>query len=334
MATPTTTPVSRFRWQEITYRNSYLFALLLLAVAIVINLILQPNLLEPGTLNGNMRTFLPLILVAMGEALVIIAGGIDISVGSIVSVVNVLLTTQIGANGDPGKVTLMLILSVVVGMVAGMVNGFFVAVLRLQPIITTYATSFLFGGVALYILPRPGGAVPASIASFYRNTTPLLLPLAFYVIALLLLAWFGLGQTRYGRYLYAVGGKADAAYQTGVPVTLVRFSTYVLSGLMAALGGIAITLLTGSGNAGTGDALTLPAITAVVVGGTALSGGRGGIAGAIVGAVLLNVVTNIISFAHIETWWQTLVNAAVIVLALAMPGIVALVRSRGWSVRY
>jgi ribose transport system permease protein len=155
-----------------------------------------------------------------------------------------------------------------------------------------------------------------------------MLPLAFYAIALVLLGWFGMRQTRYGRYLYAVGGKADAAYETGVPVTLVRFSTYVLSGLMAALAGISITLLTGSGNAGIGDALTLPSITAVVIGGTALSGGRGGIAGAIVGAILLNVVTNLISFAQIETWWQTLANASVIVIALAMPGILALIRRR------
>lgn len=328
MAIPTPRPISRFRWQEISNRNTYLFALLLLLLAVIINRILQPNLLEPGTLNGNMRAFLPLILVAVGESLVIIAGGIDISVGAIVSVVNVLLTTQIGANGDPARVTLMLILSIVVGMVAGMVNGFFVAILRLQPIITTYATSFLFGGIALFVLPRPGGAVPASMASFYRNATPLAIPLAFYVIALVLLAWFALRQTRYGRYLYAVGGKADAAYETGVPVTLVRFSTYMLSGLMAALGGIAMTLLTGSGNAGIGDALTLPSITAVVIGGTALSGGRGGIAGAIIGAILLNVVTNVVSFSSIETWWQTLINAAVILLALAMPGTIALLRRR------
>jgi ribose transport system permease protein len=218
--------------------------------------------------------------------------------------------------------------ALLVGMAAGALNGFFVAILRLQPIITTYATGFLFAGVALWILPSPGGGVPPSFASFYHDAMLLGLPLAFYAILVILLAWYGIRQTRYGRYLYAVGGKADAAYETGVPVNMVQFSTYVISGLMAAFGGIASTLLTGSGNAAAGDALTLASITAVVIGGTALSGGTGGIGGAIIGAVLLSLIPNIISFAKIESWWQTFVNAAVIVLALAMPGIISLIRRR------
>lgn len=316
------------RWQDITYRNTYLFALLLLVLALAVNFILQPNFLEPANLNSNMRVFLPLIFVAVGQAVVILAGGIDISAGAIVAIVNALLATQVGLNGDPGKAVLMMIASLLVGMAAGAVNGFFVAILRLQPIITTYATSFLFAGLALFILPNPGGGMPSAFTSFYRETTLLGLPLAFYVIGLILLGWYVVRQRRYGRYLYAVGGKADAAYETGVPVSAVQFSTYVISGLMAALGGIATTLLTGSGNAGVGDLLTLSAITAVVIGGTALSGGTGGIGGAIIGAVLLGLIRNIISFAQIETWWQTFVNAAIIVVALALPGVLALVRGR------
>ena len=318
----------RFTWQELVYRNTYLFALLLLVVAVAVNFVLQPDMLEAGTLNGNMRVFLPLILVAIGQAVVILAGGIDISAGSIVSVVNAMLATQIGINGDPGTGVLIMVGGLFVGMIAGAINGFFVAVLRLQPIITTYATSFLFAGLALFILPSPGGGVPSVFTAFYRETSPLGLPLAFYLIFVVLLAWYGTRQTRYGRYLYAVGGKADAAYETGVPVTTVQFSTYVISGLLAALAGIAATLLTGSGNAQVGDALTLQAITAVVIGGTALSGGTGGIGGAIIGAILLGLVRNIISFAKIETWWQTFVSATIIVLALAMPGLLALIRRR------
>jgi ribose transport system permease protein len=95
---------------------------------------------------------------------------------------------------------------------------------------------------------------------------------------------------------------------------------------MSACGGVAMTLLTGSGNAQIGDSLTLSAITAVVIGGTALSGGTGGIGGAIVGAIVLGLFRNIVSFANIATWWQTFVNAAIIVLALAMPGLIRLFR--------
>jgi ribose transport system permease protein len=316
------------RWQQATYRHPYLFALLLLVVAFTANLLLQPNLLEPTTLNSNMRVFLPLILVAIGQAIVMIGGGIDISVGSIVSVVNALLATQIGLSGDPSTAGMMMGAALVVGMGAGALNGLFVAYLRLQPIITTFATSFIYAGLALFILPNPGGGVPSRLTAFYRETIILWLPLAFYVIALILLVWAFIRRTRYGRYLYAVGGKADAAYETGVPVQAVQFSTYVASGLMAALGGIAMTLLTGSGNAQVGDPLTLSSITAAVIGGTPLSGGAGGIAGPIIGAVILGLIRNIISFASVATWWQTFVNAAIIVLALALPGIINLVRRR------
>jgi ribose transport system permease protein len=139
------------------------------------------------------------------------------------------------------------------------------------------------------------------------------------VIAIVLAIWFYLSSTRYGRFLYAVGGKAEAAYETAVPVTMVQFSTYIISGLMAALAGIAITMLSGSGNADIGNTMTLNSITAVVIGGNALSGGVGGVVG---------IIQNIISFANIDTWWETLVKATIIVLALAAPGIVNLFRRR------
>ena len=103
--------MKRLNWQDITYRNPYLFALSLLILAILVNFILQPNLFERSTLNNNMRVFLPLIFLSAGEAVVILAGGIDISIGAIVSVVNALLATQIGLKGDPGQVVLWMIVA-------------------------------------------------------------------------------------------------------------------------------------------------------------------------------------------------------------------------------
>ena len=154
------------------------------------------------------------------------------------------------------------------------------------------------------------------------------LPLAFFVIAIVLGVWGYLRSTRYGNFLYAVGGKAQAAYESAVPVTRVQFSTYVISGLMAAFSGIAITMLSGSGNAEIGAAMTLNSITAVVIGGNALSGGIGGVAGPVMGAITLGLFQNIVSFAHINTWWETLVKALIIVAALATPGIINLFRRR------
>jgi ribose transport system permease protein len=246
----------------------------------------------------------------------------------VVSIVNTILATRVGLDGSPEKMWQFVIISLLVGVLAGSINGFFIAYLRLQPIITTYATSFLYAGFALFILPNPGGGIPADVANVYRTSTPLGLPLAFYIIAILLLLWIYVSSTRYGKFLFAVGGKADAAYETAVPVTAIRFSTYVISGFMAALAGIAITMLSGSGNADIGNPMTLNSITAVVIGGNALSGGVGGVAGPVMGALTLSLIQNIISFAHINTWWETLVKATIIVVALAMPGIINLFRRR------
>lgn len=309
-------------------RQPALFALILLVLAVVINWIVQPHMFARETLNSNMRVFLPLILLAGGQAIVILAGGIDISVGGIVSIVNTVLATRVGLEGSPAEMWRYIFISLIIGLLAGAINGFFIAFLRLQPIITTYATSFLYAGLALFILPNPGGGIPGEFAAFYRSSTPLHLPLAFYVIAIVLLIWSYLRSTRYGNFLYAVGGRAQAAYETAVPVTRVQFSTYVISGFMAALAGIAITMLSGSGNADIGGPMTLNSITAVVIGGNALSGGVGGVAGPVMGAITLGVIQNIISFADIDTWWETLVRAIIIVLALAAPGIVNLFRRR------
>ncbi|MGB9640780.1 MAG: ABC transporter permease [Anaerolineales bacterium] len=316
--------MNKTTWETLTKKYPALFSTILLAIALLINLTLQPNMFALDTLNSNMRVFLPMVLLAVGQAFVILGGGIDISVGGIVSIVNTILAVYVGLNGSIEKMWMFLGVSILVGILCGAINGFFIAILHLQPIITTYATSFLFGGLALFILPNPGGGIPQAVAEFYRTTTPLGIPLGFYIIGIIIIVWYYVRSTRYGSYLYAVGGKADAAYETAVPVTWIHFSTYVISGLMAALAGIAITMLSGSGNAEIGSPMTLTAITAVVIGGTALSGGVGGIAGPILGALTLGIIQNIISFAHINTWWETFVKATIIVVALAAPGLINL----------
>jgi len=320
--------MKRSRWDALTAHQPALFALILLVLSLVINLILQPNMFAKETLNSNMRVFLPIILMAIGQAIVILGGGIDISVGGIVSIVNTVLATRVGLQGSPEEMWKYIFVSLLIGLLAGAINGFFIAYLRLQPIITTYATSFLYAGLALFILPNPGGGIPASIAALYRDSTPLNLPLAFYVVAIFLLLWLYISSMRYGRFLFAVGGKREAAYETAVPVTMVQFSTYVISSLMAAFSGIAITMLSGSGNGEIGGPMTLNSITAVVIGGNAMSGGVGGVTGPVMGAITLGIIQNIISFANINTWWETLIKATIIVVALAAPGAINLFRRR------
>lgn len=311
-------------------RNPWLFSLLLLVVFIAINRALQDNLFELRPLNGNLRVFMPAIFLAIGQTFVVIAGGVDLSIGAILSMCNAILATQIPQDASEIQIVGALLLALVAGLAAGALNGVGVTLLRLQPIVTTYATSFIFSGIALYILPQPGGRLPADITNFYRQ--PIMLsetigiPVPAILIVLLILVGVALSRTRFRQYLFATGGKADAAYTTGVLVSRVRFTTYVLSGLFAVLGAIALTSGTGTGNPRAGDDLTLPSVVAVVLGGTRLSGGQGNLIGSIIGVIILGVISNIISFASLDTWVQPLVNALIIILALAIPGVIGLAR--------
>ncbi len=323
--------IQRLQLKYVSLRHPYLFALVLMLIAALVNLILQPNLLELRVLNGNLRSFLPLMIVTVGQAIVIMGGGIDLSVGAVVSLVTAVIVTQMSLDATVGHILLVVLLGSGVGMAAGALNGFGVAWLRLPPIVTTYATSFIFSGLALWILPRPGGSMPETFARWYRQATPLSLPLGFWIAAVLVLLWYFLRNTRYGANLFAVGGKAEAAYATAVPVTRVVFSTYVIAGLMSALAALALTLGTSSGDPRIGDAMTLDSIVAVVLGGTRLSGGQGGIAGSLLGVIILGLIRNIISFADVPSWYQTLVDALIIITALAAPGIVQLIKRRRLS---
>ncbi len=317
--------MNQSRVQHLTRRYPFLFALLLLLLAGGVNLALQRNLLEQRVLAGNLRVFMPLILLAVGQTIVIIGGGIDLSLGNMVSLGNAIMVTMILQDSSPDRILLGMAVTIGAGLLAGAFNGWAVAYLRLQPIVTTYATGFIYAGLALLILPRPGGQLPRDFLYSYREA-PLGIPFQIYLIALVILFWLLLRSTRYGQFLYATGGKADSAYATGVAVNRVRFSTYVWAGLFAALAAITLSLNIGTGNPRIGEAMTLDSIVAVVLGGTRLSGGQGGVIGSVVGVLILGLIRNIISFANVPTWSQTLVDALIIIVALAGPGLVRLLR--------
>jgi ribose transport system permease protein len=315
------------RFLRAAFGQPYVFALLLLFVAVGINYVLQPNFFRPGVLSGNLLTYLPLMLLAAGQTVVVVGGGIDLSLGAIVSMTNVIFARFMGENPEPSQLLAVMAAGLLAGVLAGALNGFCVAYLRFQPIVTTFATGFVFSGLALYVLPSPGGAVPAGLQNaFYSN--PLGLPMVLWVAVVVLVLWGLLRSTRYGVYLYATGGRALSAFQSGVPVSSVRFGSYCIAGLMAALAGLALALSTGTGNPLIGNPLTLSSIVAVVLGGTRLSGGQGGVAGTIIGVALLSLIASIVSFAGVSSWWQTLINGLIVVGALAGPGLFALLR--GW----
>lgn len=318
--------------QSFNRKTSLVIPLILLVVSTGVFFALQPNIFEPGTIsrltNSNFRTWLPVLLLTMGQGFVLIGGGLDLSNGAIVSVGNVILALQVTSAEEPWFNIGIVALVIGFGLAAGLLNGFLTVYLGLQPVIVTFATSFIYAGIALLLLPTPGGAIPREYTSVYRNTQYFGIPISLIILIVLLLIWGIFRNRKYGRFLFAVGGNARAAYTTGVPVTWVRISTYVLSGLLASLGAISYSLLTGSGFSGSGADMMLPSITGAIIGGVSFSGGSGSILGAVFGGIVLGNIRRIISIANIDSWAVTLVNALVIVVALAAPGFINLLRRK------
>jgi ribose transport system permease protein len=295
----------------------WLVTLAALVVLFLVNLWLQPNLADPAVLVSNLTTFLPLVLVAIGQTYVVLGGDIDLSVGSVVALVNVTTVSVIASTaGDGTGVLLGLAAGIATGLACGLVNGLLVAGLRFQPIVTTFATSIIFGGLALRILPDAGLPVPEAYWRGYAGgvsgvpTVVLIFAAALAAVALVTRLPF---RTRLG----AVGGLRTAAYQSGLRVPQLRVSAYLLSGLFAAFASLCLTGETASGDPLMGQSLALASVSAVVLGGTALAGGSGSAFGSLLGALLLGMIGNVIFFAGLPFEYQTLVQGLITLAALA-----------------
>ncbi|WP_222185016.1 ABC transporter permease [Geminicoccus harenae] len=297
--------------------RSWLVTLLALIVLVAVNAVLQPNLFTGTVLKSNLTVFLPLVLVAIGQTYVVLAGDIDLSVGAVIALVNVVTVTVIAAIGNGvGAVLLGLLAGMLTGMACGLFNGFLVAVMRFQPIVTTFATGIIFSGLALRVLPTAGLPVPAPYWRTYAGSL-LGLPVTLWIFLTALLLVALLSWRPFLTHLAAVGGSRTGAFQTGLPVARIRIQGYVLAGLFSAFASLCLTGETASGDPLMGRMLALSSISAVVLGGTALAGGSGSAFGSVLGALVLGMIGNVIFFAGLPFEYQTLVQGLITLAALA-----------------
>ena len=278
-------------------------------------------MLGSGTLTYFDVSFLSsggatLAIAAVGATIVILTGGFDLSVGAVISLVNVALAAGLVVGGPQASVWEATATGVGIGMAAGAFNGFFVGVLRLQPIVVTLSTMFILQGVTLLVMDKPGGMVPPSLGEFYMGDAwPELLPMPLALLAVLALLWLWLKRTPFGVALYAVGGDADSARAAGVRVDWVRFLAYVLAGGLYGLAGVFLSAQTGAGDPLVGNPLLLSIFAAVVVGGTRLGGGKGGPMGSIFGAYILMIVVNILLVLNVSAYYSTVVEGVILIIA-------------------
>ena len=295
---------------------------LVTAVAVFILLFALVNSISAGHLTYFDISFMAagaatLAIAAVGETIVILTGGFDLSAGAVISLVNVVLASSMDPASTHESVALWTLAGIGVGMAAGVFNGIFIAFLGLQPIVVTLSTMFIAQGVTLLVMEKPGGFVAGQLGSFYLgDAIPSVLPMPILLLACVLLLWLWLKSTRFGASLYAIGSDAEAARSAGVRVDLTRFFTYVIAGGCYGLAGVFISAQTGSGDPLVGNSMLLSIFTAVVLGGTRLGGGRGGPTGSVVGAYILMSVVNVLLVLNVSAYYSTIAEGVILILAV------------------
>lgn len=276
---------------------------------------LQPRGYDAFIANSNVNQGFGIAMVSMAQTVPVLTGGLDLSVGAIMILVDCLASVVL--NGSPGQVAIGFAVCLGAGLACGVINGCIVVYGRIQPIIATLATSAIFMGVALILRPSPGGkisdalsntltyqlgdAMPAALHAKLLDFIPTELVLLILVIVAL---WIPFRRTVIGRGCYAAGSSEGAAYMSGVNVSASKLSAYAMAGLFSAIGGIFLGLQTQSGEANMALAglLTLNSIAAIVIGGTSLLGGVGGCVGSVFGAYILTTINAMLQVVNTIFW--------------------------------
>lgn len=293
--------------------NNLVTAVILIAL-IGADLSIQPalgNLVQIGLL---IETALPLVLLAVAQTFVVLVGGIDLSVGGMYVVTNAITVTWVGLHG--GAHQWLLLVALGFGLAMGALNGLLVVRLGFQSFIATLGTWTIFNGIALTILPTDGGSPPPFLSNLLLDQVAGI-PSSIVILAGIFVAWRLLRATRFGVRMYAVGADQERARLNGTPVRTVKLTVYVIAGLCAALAGIYAAGANASGTPTGGDAYILTSVAAVVIGGTSLRGGEGGVGMTMMAAMALTLINDIVGAENLSTW-VSVAAASALLLALVV----------------
>jgi ribose transport system permease protein len=300
---------------------------LLLSIGILIGMILiylilfvlkQSRLPGNFELSTTLNNTMSVGIAAIGQTLVVLTGGIDLSVGGIVDVTNSVAAQMM--HNTPESMLAITLLVLLIGAGAGLINGLLVAYGRLQPIIVTIATLAIWQGVALLVLPQQGGSIPPAFTNLLAGNIHALgnLPSSLIIFVLLILLWQVLRRTRLLVTLYAIGNDERAARANGAAVLRSKIAAYTLSGVFSGAAGLYLAAVATSGDATSGTPLTLTSIAAVALGGVSLFGGRGSAVGSLVSALILTLLLNVLFFAGVNPQLQEFFQGLFLILAVVI----------------
>lgn len=261
----------------------------------------EPSALTAYTFGSLVNNTAPLAIAAAGETLVILARGFDLSVAGVISLTNVVMASY--PVDGPGGALLSLMLCMAAGGTVGAANGYLVAVLRLQTIAATLGTMIICQGLSLVILDAPGGVVSDFVADTLTDTLFGFVPVSGLIVAAVVGAWLMLRRTDLGVALYTIGTDEAAAALSGVRVARTRFLAFVAAGMVYGIAGFMLTAQTATGNPNSGSPFLMLTFAAVALGGTSLSGGRGGLVGSIMGAALLMLLQKVLFSGGVSSFY-------------------------------
>ncbi len=313
------------RWSR---RNSWTLALLgLFALILFITYLIQPSY-GAAQLQGLAIGALPLAMATVAQAIVVISGGIDLSIGSMMALTSV--TAAVLMKGQPEAFAIPVVVGVLVlGLIVGVINGTLVVVTRVPDIIVTLAMSFVWAGAALLVLHTPGGGSAHWLTDIVTGPLGLdFLPRAFVTLLVVVgVIWIPLRRSSAGLALYAIGSNRLAAFRSGVAVGRTKVFAYMLGGLFSAFGGLALTATTGIGTPVPG-AYTLLAVAAIVLGGVSLAGGRGGVVGPIVAVFILALVRTDLTLLGVNSNLSTVIQGAILIGVVMFGSLLTMRRAR------
>ncbi|SDO08601.1 ABC transporter permease [Polaromonas sp. JS666] len=310
----------RGEWRMALRRNGGpLAALAVFIVMFALFLMEHPRSISAAIVTTASNKAVLLAIVAMAQTLPVITRGLDLSVGMVMVLTGCLASTVV--NGAPWQVALGIVLVLACGAAAGALNGAIVVFGRLQPIIVTLATGAVYFGFALLLRPAPGGEVSEGLSDALTGRLFGVIPATMVLLAVLVvLGWMPLKRTVTGRACYAVGSSEQAAYLSGVPSDRAKFLAYTVAGLLSGVAGLLLSLIALSGEASGPQAglYTLNSIAAVVIGGTSLYGGTGGMVGSILGAFVLRTIGDLLFVFNAPALWQPLFEGLILLAAVCM----------------
>jgi ribose transport system permease protein len=296
---------------------SLVIVVTLLLILIVIGAALSERFFTLGNFLNVFQQAAGLGFVSLGQTLVVLTGGIDLSVGAMISLASNFTSGWI--DGNPDLVLPVVLGVLVLGGLIGAVNGALSHYLGIHPLIVTLGMAAVLQGTTLLYSLAPAGRVPPEFEVLaYGRVFGLFSVAGLVMLALFALVGIFLHRTRTGLAIYAVGGDPRAARLLGISVARVMILVYALSGMLAAFAGIYFVSRMGSGDPWRGEGFELASITPVVVGGTALAGGRGGVLGTLLGVYLISLLNNLLNFLDVSTFYQWIIQGLIIITAVAI----------------